>query len=170
MVLHGVQSHGGWYHRLGRRFPRPVTPPRFPTGAAPAPISAIAAIRPSARRLIRDLVEWMQAVRHEQPGLPLARGRNQLGREARGDPGGQASGAGRCLRADLSGPASARGRLRPGAAGDRLGVASRIDRKTVSDPAVGPALFTDSPEGQAFIAPTRWACVRRPPGCWRPAS
>ena len=44
VVLHGVQSHGGWYHRLGRSWPRPVMSRHFPTGVVPAPISAIGAM------------------------------------------------------------------------------------------------------------------------------
>ena len=70
VVLHGVQSHGGWYHRLGRSLSRRDTPRRFPTGAARAPISAIAAIR---RRRAGSSATWSSGSRRcgaSSPGFP----------------------------------------------------------------------------------------------------
>ena len=53
VVLHGVQSHGGWYHRLGRTLSSAGYVTSFPDRRwlrrQPAGIAAT----PSARRLIR---------------------------------------------------------------------------------------------------------------------
>ena len=37
VVLHGVQSHGGWYYRLGRTLASAATRPHFPIAGALAP-------------------------------------------------------------------------------------------------------------------------------------
>ena len=107
----------------------------------------------SAGRLIRDLVEWVRALRAEHPGLPTALAGISWGGEARGDRRGPASGAGRLRRPDLS-----RGSCRSRSAshqGGALQIAWSFftdSRRTFPIPLSDPALFTAKPEGQAFIA------------------
>ena len=72
VVLHGVQSHGGWYHRLGRTLSSAGYVTSFPDRRGSGANQRDRGHTPSARRLIRDLVEWMQAMRKDQPQLPIA--------------------------------------------------------------------------------------------------
>ena len=106
---------------------------------------------PSARRLIADLVEWITTVRGEQPGLPIAV-------------------AGISWGGKLAVILSARHPelidslvlICPGlhprvgvTVRDRLAIAWAMvtnRRRMFPIPLSDPALFTDSPEGQAFIA------------------
>ena len=151
MVLHGVQSHGGWYHRLGRTLSSAGYVTSFPDRRGSGANERDRGHTPSARRLIRDLVEWMQAVRSEQPRLPTA--------VAGISWGGKLAVILAAWHPEL---VDAVALICPGlhprvgvTARDKLAIAWALltnRRKTFPIPLSDPALFTDSPEGQAFIA------------------
>jgi alpha-beta hydrolase superfamily lysophospholipase len=149
--LHGVQSHSGWYHRLGSTLAVAGYTASFPdrrgSGANPRERGHAR----SAGRLLRDLVEWLEAARRDLPHLPIAL-------------------AGISWGAKLAAIVAARhpqlvdalALLCPGLH-PRVGVspAERIriawafltnPRKAFPIPLSDPALFTANPEGQAFIA------------------
>ncbi len=145
VVLHGVQSHGGWYHRLGsslaaRGILRLVSrSPRLGGELArsgPRPIGAAAQSGPG------------RVAARSAPGAPSAAdrpGRNQLGRKTRRDRRGPAPRAGRCLGADLPRASPPRRRL---PRRERLEIAWAFftnRRKTFADPAFGPRALHGQP-------------------------
>ena len=67
VVLHGVQSHGGWYHRLGRSLAAAGYTASFPDRRGSGANRAIGATLRSARRLNLDLAEWLETVRTRAP-------------------------------------------------------------------------------------------------------
>src|SRR5436190_9471953 len=72
VVLHGVQSHSGWYHRLGQTLAGSGYIASFPDRRGSGANAWERGHARSASRLIRDLVEWLQALRAERPRLPIA--------------------------------------------------------------------------------------------------
>src|SRR5262249_18477313 len=72
VVLHGVQSHSGWYHRLGRTLAESGYFASFPDRRGSGANSRQRGHARSARRLIRDVVEWLQTLRAERPRVPIA--------------------------------------------------------------------------------------------------
>ena len=151
VVLHGVQSHGGWYHRLGRTLSSAGYATSFPDRRGSGSNQRDRGHAPSARRLVRDLVEWIETLRSERPGLPVA--------VAGISWGGKLAVILAAKHPELvDGIALICPGLHP-----RVGVTSRERlaiawalltnrRKTFPIPLSDPALFTDNPEGQAFIA------------------
>src|SRR3954465_14855663 len=71
VVLHGVQSHGGWYHRLGRTLAEAGYETHFPDRRGSGATLAYRAHAPSAPRLIADLAEWLKSLRDPDPVTPL---------------------------------------------------------------------------------------------------
>jgi alpha-beta hydrolase superfamily lysophospholipase len=151
VVLHGVQSHGGWYHRLGRSLSSAGYVTSFPDRRGSGANQRDRGHTPSARRLIRDLVEWMQELRNDEPRLPIAvAGISWGGKLAV------------ILAARHPELVDAVALICPGlhprvgvSARERLAIAWAFlttRRKQYPIPLSDPALFTDSPEGQAFIA------------------
>ena len=152
VVLHGVQSHSGWYHRLGRTLASSGYLASFPdrrgSGANQADRGHARVGRPSD-----------PGPRRMGPGLACGEsrvadhdGRDQLGGEARGDRRGAASRAGRTPSRSVC-----PGLLpRVGVSGkEKLQIAWSFltnPRRTFPIPLSDPALFTANPEGQAFIA------------------
>ncbi len=151
VVLHGVQSHSGWYHNLGRTLAASGYLASFPDRRGSGANRADRGHAPSAGRLIRDLVEWVRALRAENPGVPTAL-------------------AGISWGAKLVVVAAARhpelidaiALICPGLQ-PRVGVSGKEKvqiawsflvnpRRTFPIPLSNPELFTASPEGQAFIA------------------
>ena len=151
VVLHGVQSHGGWYHRLGRSLSSAGYVTSFPDRRGSGANTRDRGHTPSARRLIRDLMEWIQQLRSEQPGIPVA--------VAGISWGGKLAVILAAWHPEL---VDALALICPGlhprvgvTAGERVKIAWALvtnRRKTFPIPLSDPALFTDSPEGQAFIA------------------
>jgi acylglycerol lipase len=150
VVLHGVQSHGGWYHRLGRTLSAAGYLTSFPDRRGSGANQRDRGHTPSARRLIRDVAEWMQAVRKEQPRLPIAvAGISWGGKLAV------------ILAARHPELVDAVALICPGlhprvgvSARDRVAITWALltnRRKKFPIPLSDPALFTDNPEGQAFI-------------------
>jgi alpha-beta hydrolase superfamily lysophospholipase len=151
VVLHGVQSHGGWYHRLGRSLSSAGYVASFPDRRGSGANQQDRGHTPSARRLIRDLVEWLQTVRLEQPGLPIA--------VAGISWGGKLAVILAARHPELvDGLALICPGLHPRVgvtARERLKIAWAVmtnRKKRFPIPLSDPALFTDSPAGQAFIA------------------
>src|SRR3954447_25561072 len=72
VVLHGVQSHGGWYHGLGRTLANGGYEAHFPDRRGSGANRADRGHTPSARRLILDVAERLMALRALDPATPLA--------------------------------------------------------------------------------------------------
>jgi acylglycerol lipase len=151
VVLHGVQSHGGWYHRLGRSLSAAGYTTSFPDRRGSGANQHDRGHTSSARRLIRDLVEWLETVRREQPGVRIALAGISWGGKLAV-----------ILAARHPELVDSLALICPGLH-PRVGVTARERlkiawafmtnrRKTFPIPLSDPALFTDSPAGQAFIA------------------
>jgi acylglycerol lipase len=151
VVLHGVQSHGGWYHRLGRTLASAGYITSFPDRRGSGVNQRERGHAGSARRLIKDLVEWLRALRHEQPGLPVGLAAISWGGKLAV-----------ILAASHPELVDSLALICPGLH-PRVGVTRKERwliawafltnrRKTFPIPLSDPALFTASPEGQAFIA------------------
>jgi len=151
VVLHGVQSHGGWYLRLGLTLAGAGYIASFPDRRGSGANQRERGHARSARRLRLDLVEWLKASRREHPGLPIALAGISWGGKlvvitAARNPELVDAVALICPglhpRVDVSRK-------------ERLGIAWAFltnRRKTFPIPLSDPALFTANREGQAFIA------------------
>ncbi|MFO0892206.1 MAG: alpha/beta fold hydrolase [Isosphaeraceae bacterium] len=71
VVLHGVQSHSGWYHSLGRTLADAGHEASFPDRRGSGPNARDRGHAPSGGRLVRDLAEWLRSRRALHPELPL---------------------------------------------------------------------------------------------------
>jgi alpha-beta hydrolase superfamily lysophospholipase len=151
VVVHGVQSHSGWYQRLGQTLASSgylaVFPDRRGSGANPKDRGHTR----SAGRLILDLVEWLRTLRQENPCLPTALVGISWGAKLVAIVAGRHPELVDAIALICPG-------LHP-----RVGVShqERLQiawafltnpRKTFPIPLSDPALFTANPEGQAFIA------------------
>jgi alpha-beta hydrolase superfamily lysophospholipase len=72
VVIHGVQSHGGWYHGLGRTLAAAGYEAHFPDRRGSGSNDRDRGHAPSARRLVDDLAEWLAALRDRDPSAPIA--------------------------------------------------------------------------------------------------
>ena len=151
VVLHGVQSHGGWYHRLGRSLASAGYSASFPDRRGSGANSRDRGHARSARRLNLDLNEWLRTLRAEHPELPIALAGISWGAKLAVIAAGRHPALVDALALICPG-------LHP-----RVGVSRRERleiawafftnrRKNFTIPLSDPALFTDSPEGQSFIA------------------
>jgi alpha-beta hydrolase superfamily lysophospholipase len=151
VMLHGVQSHGGWYRGLGGVLAAAGYGVSFPDRRGSGANAIDRGHTRSARRLILDLVEWLSVVRTEHPGAPLILGGISWG-------GKLVVIAARRNPELVDGLALICPGLHP-----RIGVTARERwaiawafltnrRKAFAIPLTDPELFTASPEGQAFIA------------------
>ncbi len=151
VVLHGVQSHSAWYHNLGRTLAASGYLASFPDRRGSGANRVERGHTRSGGRLIRDLVEWVRTSRAENPGVPTALG-------------GISWGAKLVVIAAARHPEliDAIALICPGLL-PRVGVSGKEKlqiawsfltnpRRTFPIPLSDPALFTASPEGQAFIA------------------
>src|SRR3982751_6280386 len=71
IVLHGVQSHSGWYHSLGRTLAESGYEASFPDRRGSGPNQRDRGHAPSGRRLVRDIAEWLGCLRRELPSSPV---------------------------------------------------------------------------------------------------
>lgn len=151
VILHGVQSHGGWYHQLGRTLAKAGYEAHFPDRRGSGANRADRGHAPSSRRLLADLTEWLTVLRNRTPALPTALvGISWGGKLAVIEAGEQP-------------------RLVDALALICPGLHPRVDvtrrerlqialawltnrRKAFPIPLSEPSLFTDSAEGQSFIA------------------
>lgn len=154
VVLHGVQSHGGWYLGLGRRLASRGYETHFPDRRGSGANRQDRGHAPSAGRLRDDLIEWLAALRGQAPDEPLAIAGISWG--------GKLAMIVAANRPDL---VDALALICPGLM-PRVGVPPRERlaialayltnrRKTFPIPLSDPSLFTDNPDGQAFIASDR---------------
>src|SRR3954468_13099516 len=70
VVLHGVQSHSGWYLSLGRTLAGAGFQASFPDRRGSGPNQRDRGHASSGRRLVSDITEWLQCIRNEHPSLP----------------------------------------------------------------------------------------------------
>jgi alpha-beta hydrolase superfamily lysophospholipase len=151
VVIHGVQSHGGWYHRLGRTLAEAGYETHFPDRRGSGANRVQRGHAPSARRLMDDLAEWLNALRDPDPAVPqglvgISWGGKLAVLVAAGHPELVDALALVCPGLEPQVGVSAGERL-------RIAWAFLTNRyKTFPIPLSDPALFTASPAGQAFIA------------------
>ena len=147
LILHGVQSHGGWYHPLGRALAEVGYEAIFPDRRGSGANEHDRGHAPSASRLIEDVAGALRRLRR--------RGRSRW----RGSVGGKLAVVAAGEHPSL---VDALALICPGMKPRvgvsfserlRIAVAYFTDRReTFPIPLADPALFTDSPEGRAFIA------------------
>jgi alpha-beta hydrolase superfamily lysophospholipase len=151
VVLHGVQSHSGWYHNLGRNLAAAGYLASFPDRRGSGANRADRGHASSAGRLVRDLVEWARALHAEYPATPIALAGISWG--------GKLAVIAAARHPELI---DALALICPGLQ-PRVGVSFKEKlliawslvanpRRTFPIPLSDPALFTASPEGQTFIA------------------
>jgi alpha-beta hydrolase superfamily lysophospholipase len=151
VVLHGVQSHGGWYHGLGRTLAAAGYEAHFPDRRGSGANALDRGHAPSAGRLVADLAELLAQLRDPDPAVPVALAGISWGGKlavlvAGRHPERVAALALICPGLHPRVGVSVAERL-------RIAWAYFTDRrKTFPIPLSDPALFTASPEGQAFIA------------------
>jgi len=151
VVLHGVQSHSGWYHSLGRTLAEAGYLASFADRRGSGANRQERGHAGSWRRLILDLVELLESLRQEQPALPIAVAGISWGAKLAV-----------ILAARYSKLVDAIALICPGlhprvgvSWSERLAIAWAVltdRRKTFPIPLSEPALFTASPQGQTFIA------------------
>ncbi len=153
VIVHGVQSHSGWYHGLGRRLAEAGFEAHFPDRRGSGPNRRDRGHAGSSRRLTDDLAEYLGTLRARRPATPIGLVGISWGGK---------------LAVILAGRhpdrVDALGLVCPGlhprvglALGERLKIAwalltGRAAKTTFPIPLNDPALFTASPEGQSFIA------------------
>lgn len=151
VVLHGVQSHAGWYHRLGRSLAEAGYEAHFPDRRGSGANAEARGHAPSARRLIDDVSERIESIRKSEPGAPVTLAGISWG--------GKLAVVTAAVRPDLVNQLAL---ICPGLL-PRVGVSPveklRIawafltrPRKAFPIPLNDPALFTASPEARQFIA------------------
>jgi alpha-beta hydrolase superfamily lysophospholipase len=154
VVLHGVQSHGGWYHGLGRALAASGYETHFPDRRGSGANRVDRGHTPSAGRLVQDIAEYLRQLRDAEPAVPITLAGISWGGKL------VVAAAGR--HPDLI---DALVLICPGlhprvgvTRSERLRIAwawFTNRRKTFPIPLSDPALFTANPEGQAFIESDR---------------
>ena len=71
VALHGVQSHSGWYHSLGRTLAAAGFHASFPDRRGSGPNQRDRGHAPSAGRLLGDLSEYLRKLKAKAPSLPV---------------------------------------------------------------------------------------------------
>ena len=151
VVLHGVQSHGGWYHGLGETLSAAGFEVHFPDRRGSGSNQLDRGHCPSARRLISDVAERLKTLKDESPRTPIALAGISWG--------GKTALVTAANHPDLVDSLSL---ICPGllprvgvSRGERLAIAWAYftnRRRTFPIPLSDPALFTASLEGRRFIA------------------
>ncbi|WP_337176315.1 alpha/beta fold hydrolase [Paludisphaera sp.] len=150
VVLHGVQSHSGWYPGLGSRLAAAGYDVSFPNRRGSGPNQQDRGHAPSDLRLVDDVAEWIAHLRAEAPALPVALAGISWG--------GKIAVLTSVRRPEL---VDALALICPGLE-PRVGVTFREKlriakavftdrRKTFPIPLADPALFTDDPEKREYI-------------------
>jgi alpha-beta hydrolase superfamily lysophospholipase len=150
-ILHGVQSHGGWYHGLGRTLAEAGYEVHFPDRRGSGRNTADRGHTPSVRRLLDDNAELLTQLRDTSQPAPVAVGAISWGGKLAV-----------VAAADHPELVDAVALICPGlqprvgvSLGERLRIAAAYftnRRKTFPIPLADPALFTDHQAGQEFIA------------------
>jgi alpha-beta hydrolase superfamily lysophospholipase len=151
LLLHGVQSHAGWYHALGRRLAAAGYAAHFPDRRGSGMNTNDRGHAPSARRIIDDVVELAKYLRAQGRGPLHLVGISWGGKLAV------------VSAANHAGLFDSLVLLAPGlhprvgvSLGEKLRVAlalltGRAKRAHFAIPLADPALFTDNPEAQKFL-------------------
>lgn len=151
VILHGVQSHAGWYEALGRSLAEAGWTVEFPDRRGSGRNTLDRGHAPSMGRLLADVAERLEAARREEPGRPVVLAGISWG--------GKLAVVTAARRPDLlDGLALICPGLLP-----RVGVPLKQSlgifaawatrrRRYFPIPLADPALFTDSAAGQRFIA------------------
>jgi acylglycerol lipase len=151
VVIHGVQSHGGWYHGLGRTLAAAGYEAHFPDRRGSGANQMDRGHTPSARRLVDDQAELLGSLRDRGPQRPIA-----LAGISWGGKLAVLAAAGFPDRVDALALICPGLHPRVGVSrGERLRIAWAYvtnRRKTFPIPLSDPALFTADPAGRAFIA------------------
>ncbi len=151
VVLHGVQSHGGWYHHLARTLAEGGYEAHFPDRRGSGANRRDRGHTPSTGRLLADVTEYLAGLRAAEPRVPIALAGISWG--------GKLAVVTAARRPEL---VDALALICPGLH-PRVDVSKRErweialayffhPRKTFPIPLSDPALFTDSHAGQTFIA------------------
>ncbi len=151
VVLHGVQSHGGWYQGLGRTLAGGGYEAHFPDRRGSGANRIDRGHAPSTGRLLDDVAGYLATLRGAEPPAPLVLAGISWGGKLAIITAGR--------RPDLvDGLALICPGLHPRvdvSRGERLRIALAYfvrPRRAFPIPLSDPALFTDNPDGQAFIA------------------
>lgn len=151
VVLHGVQSHAGWYHGLGMRLAGAGFTAHFPDRRGSGANPHERGHAPSSKRLLRDVAELLQAVRSSE-GANILAGISWGGKLAL------------VTAAEWPSRVDALALIGPGltprvgvSRRERLGVlmamlTGRARTRRFPIPLADPALFTAGPAAQSFIA------------------
>ena len=151
VMIHGVQSHSGWYHRIARTLAASGYIASFPDRRGSGANIQDRGHTPSAGRLIKDTAEWLRASRSENSGLPTALVGISWGGKITAIVAGRHPEFVDALALICPGMHPRVGVSRK----ERFQIAWAYltnRRKTVPIPLSDPALFTESLEGQRFIA------------------
>ncbi|HEV3122467.1 MAG TPA: alpha/beta fold hydrolase [Isosphaeraceae bacterium] len=151
VVLHGVQSHGGWYHGLGRRLAEAGYHVVFPDRRGSGANQVDRGHAPSSSRLLEDLAQLLGELKQQDPSMPIALAGISWGGKLAVLAAGKHPDRVDALALICPG-------LHPRvdvSSRDRLAIAWALltnRRKTFPIPLADPALFTANPGGQAYIA------------------
>ena len=151
LILHGVQSHAGWYPNLGRTLAEKGFEAHFPDRRGSGANQRDRGHTPSADRLLLDVVEQLRALRAATPAVPVGLVGISWGGKLAVITAGNHPGLVDALALICPGLMPRVG-VSPS---ERLRIAFAYffnRRKLFAVPLADPALFTDNPEGQSFIA------------------
>jgi acylglycerol lipase len=151
VILHGVQSHGGWYTNLGRTLAEGGYEVHFPDRRGSGANRQDRGHTPSMGRLLADVVEFLKSLRSTEPAKPIALAGISWGGKAAVITAGREPKLVDALALICPGLHPRVGVSRS----ERLRIALAYfitRRKTFPIPLSDPALFTDSHAGQEFIA------------------
>lgn len=151
VMLHGVQSHAGWYENLGRTLAEAGYDTFFPDRRGSGRNNVDRGHTPSSGRLVLDIAEGLDALKRQRPDLPIALGAISWGGKLAV-----------LTAAKHRGLVDALALICPGlhprvgvTSGERLRIAAAMltkRRKPFPIPLSDPALFTANPDAQRFIA------------------
>ena len=150
VVLHGVQSHGGWYRNLGKTLAEASFEAIFPDRRGSGANERDRGDAKSAGRLIQDVVELLERLKRES-SAPIALAGISWGGKIAVATAAKRPDLVERLGAALSRPDPAVNVSRR----ERLQIVLALftqPRKRFKIPLTDPALFTASPAGQAFIS------------------
>jgi acylglycerol lipase len=151
VVLHGVQSHSGWYENLGRTLAGRGYEAIFPDRRGSGRNEVDCGHTPSSRRLLDDISELLGSLRDGSSKTPIALAGISWGGKLAVITAARAKDKVDALALICPG---LHARVDPSRA-ERLRIAWAFftnRRKHFPIPLADPALFTANPAGQAFIA------------------
>lgn len=151
VVIHGVQSHSGWYHNLGRRLSEAGYEAHFPDRRGSGANQVDRGHASTGFRLVADIAERLKALRDTAPAVPIV-----LAGISWGGKTVVLTAADHSSLVDLVALICPGLQPRVGVTlGERLRIAAAFvfqRRMRFSIPLSDPALFTASPVWQRFIA------------------